>query len=147
MKRILILTFVMALATAMAEAKTTPAKKAKAAAGIQFTEGKWKQILEKAKKEKKMIFFDAYASWCGPCKTMQKYVFTQPNVGEFYNKNFVNVKIDMEEGEGPQLAAMYPLSAYPTLFFMDSNGKVIKKSVGGLDPDALINLGKSVLKK
>lgn len=147
MKRILTLTFIMALATSSLEAKTTPTKKGKAAAGIQFTEGKWKQILEKAKKEKKMIFFDAYASWCGPCKAMQKYVFTQPNVGEFFNKNFVNVKIDMEEGEGPQLAAIYPLDAYPTLFFMDSNGKVINKNRGGLDPDALINLGKSVLKK
>lgn len=43
---------------------------------------------------------DAYASWCGPCKLMEKNVFTDKNVADFYNKNFVNARIDMEKGEG-----------------------------------------------
>jgi len=147
MKSIFTVVLAIVLATGLAEAKSTPNKKAKAAVGIQFTEGAWSKILEKAKKEKKIIFFDAYASWCGPCKQLQKYVFTRQDVGDFFNKNFVNVKKDMEEGEGPKLASIYPLDAYPTLFFIDGNGKVVKKFVGGLDPEELIQLGKSVLKK
>lgn len=143
---VVVLAFVVTSAT-LAAAKNTPNKKAKAATGIQFTEGAWSKILEKAKKEKKIIFFDAYASWCGPCKQLQKYVFTRQDVGDFFNQNFVNVKKDMEEGEGPMLASVYPLDAYPTLFFIDGNGKIIKKFVGGLAPEDLIQLGKSVLKK
>ena len=36
--------------------------------GVQFFEGSFRQALAKAKKEKKLIMFDAYTSWCGPCK-------------------------------------------------------------------------------
>ena len=72
--------------------------------GIVFSDGTWFQLLEKAKKEDKVIFMDAYTTWCGPCKKMARETFTQKSVGEFYNTNFINVKMDMEKGEGIQLA-------------------------------------------
>ncbi|TAE41707.1 MAG: thioredoxin family protein [Runella slithyformis] len=148
MKTILTVVITFVFTAAIAQVKVTPAQKTEAAStGIQFTEGAWGKILEKAKKEKKLIFFDAYASWCGPCKQLQKQVFTRQDVGDFFNKNFINVKKDMEEGEGPMLASVYPLDAYPTLFFIDGNGKMVKKFVGGLPPADLIALGKSVVKK
>ena len=112
--------------------------------GIQFTEAAWKDVLKKAKAEKKVIFLDAYASWCGPCKLLQKNVFTKKAVGEVYNAKFINVKMDMEKGEGPALAQVYPLEAYPTLLFIDGNGKVLKKVIGLQTPDDLIAIGKSV---
>ncbi|ADB40053.1 thioredoxin family protein [Spirosoma linguale] len=112
--------------------------------GIQFTEASWKDILKKAKAEKKVIFLDAYASWCGPCKLLQKNVFTKKAVGEFYNGKFINVKMDMEKGEGPALSQVYPLEAYPTLLFIDGNGKVLKKVLGLQTPENLIAIGKSV---
>lgn len=114
------------------------------AAGIQFTEASWKEILKKAKAEKKVIFLDAYASWCGPCKLLQKNVFTKKAVGDFYNEKFINVKMDMEKGEGPALSQVYPLEAYPTLLFIDGNGKILKKVLGLQTPENLIAIGKSV---
>ncbi len=115
--------------------------------GIQFVELPWAKVLEKAKKEKKPIFFDAYASWCGPCKAMQKRVFTQPAVADYFNKNFINYKQDMEIGEGPTLASRYPIEAYPTLFFIDAKGTVIRQEIGGRNADDLIALGKAVIGK
>jgi thioredoxin 1 len=112
--------------------------------GIQFTDAAWKDILKKAKAEKKVIFLDAYASWCGPCKLLQKNVFTKKAVGEVYNTKFINVKMDMEKGEGPALSQVYPLEAYPTLLFIDSNGKILKKVIGLQTPENLIAIGKSV---
>ncbi len=114
------------------------------AEGIQFTETSWKEVLKKAKAEKKVIFLDAYASWCGPCKMLQKNVFTKKAVGDFYNSKFINVKMDMEKGEGPALSQVYPLEAYPTLLFIDGNGKVLKKVLGYQSPEDLIAIGKSV---
>lgn len=114
------------------------------AEGIQFTETSWKEVLKKAKAEKKVIFLDAYASWCGPCKMLQKNVFTKKAVGEFYNGKFINVKMDMEKGEGPALSQVYPLEAYPTLLFIDANGRVLKKVLGYQSPESLIAIGKSV---
>ncbi|MPR33774.1 thioredoxin family protein [Salmonirosea aquatica] len=114
--------------------------------GIQFTDAAWATVVKKAKAENKIIFLDAYASWCGPCKLLQKNVFTRPDVGELFNKNFINVKVDMERGEGLQLARLFPLEAYPTLFFIEPNGKIVKKVIGYQTPEALIGIGKSVTK-
>lgn len=115
--------------------------------GIVFVSGSWAQILKKAKAENKIIFFDAYTTWCGPCKLLQKNVFTRADVAEVYNKNFINVKVDMEKGEGPMLAEKYPLEGYPTLFFIDGSGNVVKEVIGYQNPETLIRIGKNLAKK
>ncbi len=112
--------------------------------GIVFEKMPWAKILAKAKKENKLIFFDAYASWCGPCKMLQKNVFTRADVADVFNKKFINVKYDMEVGEGEALARMYPLQAYPTLMFINANGKVVQQVIGYQDPEALIQIGNAV---
>jgi len=71
--------------------------------GIKFAHSSWKDVQKKAKAEGKMIFVDCYTSWCGPCKMLARDVFTQKKVGDFFNKNFISVKLDMEKGEGKEL--------------------------------------------
>jgi len=114
--------------------------------GISFFEGTWKEAMDKAKKEDKLLFVDAFAKWCGPCKAMAKNVFTQQKVGDYFNSNFINLKLDMEEADGITFGHKYPVSAYPTLYFIDGDGKVIKMVKGGQQPDGLINLGAEALK-
>ena len=114
--------------------------------GLVFFKGTWQETLEKAEKEDKLIFLDAYASWCGPCKAMQQNVFPIQKVGEFYNANFINVKIDMEKGEGPALSAKYGVRAYPSLFFIDSDGQVVKSALGYQNVNKLLKLGEDALK-
>src|SRR5574343_1372641 len=80
--------------------------------GIVFFEGTWEEALQKAKAEKKLIFLDAYASWCGPCKMMKRRTFSDPKVGEQFNKYFISVAIDMEQGEGPELARKFQVDSY-----------------------------------
>ena len=65
------------------------------AQGIAFYDGTWDEILAKAKKEHKMIFLDAYTSWCGPCKMLVNQTFPQPEVGIFFNSNFVNTHFEL----------------------------------------------------
>jgi thioredoxin 1 len=114
--------------------------------GLVFFKGTWQETLEKAEKEDKLIFLDAYASWCGPCKAMQQNVFQTQKLGEFYNANFINVKIDMEKGEGPALSAKYGVRAYPSLFFIDSDGQVVKSALGYQNVNKLLKLGEDALK-
>jgi thiol:disulfide interchange protein len=148
LKKLSFLIAILALTFAVAIAADGNKKEAKTEEkGIQFTEAKWAAILKKAKAENKLIFFDAYTTWCGPCKMMQKNVFTRDDVAAVYNKNFINVKFDMESGEGLTLANKYPLEAYPTLFFIDGKGKVVKQVIGYQTPEKLIDLAKSVQKK
>jgi len=117
------------------------------AQGIEFHQGTWEEALAKAKAENKLIFMDAYASWCGPCKMMSKNVFPNKKVGEFYNQNFISVKMNMEKGEGPELARKYRVRAYPTLFFINGDGKVVHQSLGYHRKNEFLKLGKQALKK
>ncbi|HMQ48464.1 MAG TPA: thioredoxin family protein [Saprospiraceae bacterium] len=110
---------------------------------IQFHESGWKAILAQAKAENKLIFMDAYASWCGPCKMMAKNVFTDEAVIDYYEASFVNAKIDMEKGEGPELAEMYSVRAYPTLLFINGNGELVHRAVGYHAAEQFIELGKT----
>jgi len=116
--------------------------------GIKFFKGTWEGALKKAKYEKKIIFLDAYASWCGPCKIMAATTFKNKEVGKFFNANFINFKMDMEKHkEGRRLSSKYRLTAYPTLFFIDANENIVHKTVGGLNKSQAISLGKEALAK
>lgn len=105
----------------------------------------WDAALAKAKKENKFVFLDAYATWCGPCKWMAAKVMTQDEVGDFYNKNFVSVKLDMEKGVGIEVAKRYNIGAYPTLGFFDGDGRMIWRAAGALPAEEFIALGQKVL--
>ncbi|HNM25454.1 MAG TPA: thioredoxin domain-containing protein, partial [Saprospiraceae bacterium] len=115
------------------------------AQGIEFFHGSWPEALEKAKTEQKLIFVDAYASWCGPCKRMASTVFTDQEVGDYFNANFIPLKIDMEKPENAEFAGKYPVRAYPTLYFIDAEGKVVVKNVGAMSAEQIIEFGKKAL--
>lgn len=117
------------------------------AQGIEFYHGSWSEALEKAKAEDKLIFVDAFASWCGPCKRMAAQTFTDPKAGEFYNSNFICMKMDMEKEENSEFAGKYPVGSYPTLMFIDATGKIVLKGVGFKEVDPLIEMGTSAMGK
>ena len=84
-------------------------------------------VLDKAARENKPVFVDFYTSWCTPCKMMDQDVFTDKNLATFYNKNFLNYKVDCEKGNGMNLASIFGINTYPTLIFLDSKGSVLLK--------------------
>ncbi len=112
---------------------------------IEFKETDWKTQLVTAKLEDKLIFFDAYTSWCGPCKMMANNVFTKDSVADLFNKSFINVKYNMEVGEGIVLKEKYKVSAYPTYLFINGEGEVIHKIVGSMSPNEFINEANNAL--
>ena len=90
----------------------------------------WKEVMAQARQTGKIIFLDGYTTWCRPCKKMDKEVFTRPQVANYFNQKFINVKYDMEKGEGPRLKKKYGISAFPTYLFITANGKVVHRIVG-----------------
>ncbi|GAB5557568.1 MAG: hypothetical protein SchgKO_17810 [Schleiferiaceae bacterium] len=114
-------------------------------AGISFESGSWSDVLQKAKAEDKLIFVDAYATWCGPCKTMSREVFTDEEVGAYFSENFVNYKYDMEKGEGIDFSEKYEVTAYPTLLLINSDGEVVSRKVGAMEAPSFLIWGKETL--
>lgn len=124
-----------------------PAESNEKTEGIQFIESNWNKALEEAQKQHKLIFLDAYASWCGPCKLLKKNTFPDKSVGAFFNENFISVAVDMEKGDGPSLSEKYRVNAYPTLIIVDELGNPITYTKGFMSPADLIEFGKFGLKK
>lgn len=142
----LIIALIIASSLSVQAQKTIKNVEKSTDAGIEFTEKSWEEVLEMAAENETGIFLDAYASWCGPCKHMVKNVFTQYEVGKFYNENFINVKLDMEKDvDGKRLAQKYNVSVYPTYLYFDSSGELIHMAVGAKKGPEFINDGATAI--
>lgn len=115
------------------------------AQGIKFETGDWDTIKSKAKAANKLIFVDAYTTWCGPCKLMDKYTFTDEKLADFHDTNFISYKIDAEKGDGPAFAKQYKITSYPNLLFIDGDGRLVIRKSGALDTDGMLELGNKAL--
>ncbi|WP_114941117.1 thioredoxin family protein [Mucilaginibacter endophyticus] len=127
--------------------------------GIKFEKGlTWAQIKAKAKKENKYVFVDGFTSWCEPCKIMANEIFPQQKVGDFFNKNFINVSVQFDQTKNDNadvklfykdakyLASTYKIAAYPTFLFFNPSGELVHTVVGGtVKADDFIAKAKSAL--
>ncbi len=122
--------------------------------GMKFEHGlSWKEIQAKAKAENKYIFMDCFTTWCGPCKYMSANIFPMAEVGDFYNKNFLMVKVqfdttktDNEEVKSwfkdmEAINAQYKIRAYPTYLFFDPSGNAVHRAVGSSDAKTFLAKG------
>ncbi len=127
-------------------------------AGMLFEHNtSWTKILAKAKATNKYIFVDCYATWCGPCKVMANTVFIKPDVGLFYNANYISVKAQMDSSakddleikahyqDNHMLLTKYAIAAYPTYLIFNSNGELVQRFVGSMSSDEFIKAGKESL--
>lgn len=118
------------------------------------------EALEAQKKKPKKIFVDAYTTWCGPCKMLDKYTFANKDVAEYVNKHYYAVKFNAEGNEvinfkdkvfkNPdydpnksgrnavhQFALAMGVNAYPTMVFFDEKAGFLSPVKGYLKPEQL----------
>ncbi len=116
------------------------------AQGIAFQKESYAEVLKMAKKQKKLVFVDIYTSWCGPCRHMAKNIFPQVAAGDFFNAHFLNLQLDAEKSEdGRMVAQKFGVSAYPTFLFVDGDGELVYRFLGGRVIDQFIQEGKRAL--
>ena len=108
--------------------------------GIKFIREDFRTAIAESAEKNKLVFVDAYTTWCGPCKLMEKSVFIDEKVMGFMNDNFVNLKLDMEHGDGQIIAQRYKVLAYPTFLFLNSEGELVHKGLGYQDADKFLAL-------
>lgn len=110
--------------------------------------GKFEKALKKAKAENKIVFVDFFTTWWGPCKFMAKNVFSQKEVGDFFNKNFISFKVQCDKDKvGEKIADKYGVKAFPTLIWVKPDGSVIHKTMGSKSKEMLLLEAKKALKK
>lgn len=112
--------------------------------GIQFFQGSLEEVFKKAQAEQKKIFFDFYTVWCGPCKLMSRDVFTNAEVGTYFNDKFVNYQINAEDKKFSEVVKAYKIQAYPTLLILDASGNVAGEQQGALDVAHFLKFARTV---
>lgn len=115
------------------------------AQGINFFDGSYEDAQKLAKKENKAIFVDVYTSWCGPCKRMAKEVFTNKQVGDFFNRSFVSLKLDAEKQKDNTFFKSYQASSFPSYFWLNSDGELLHTAGSYMQPEAFIALAKEAM--
>lgn len=115
---------------------------------INFRNLELDQVMEIAKEEGKIIFVTLSATWCAPCKQLKATTFQEPIVGRFYNDNFVNMYIncDIQKELAKQMKNEYGYSAFPTMLYLNADGKLIHKHVGaGMKPDEFVAIAQTAI--
>lgn len=127
--------------------------------GVRFESSlSWKEVKAKAKAESKYIFLDCVTTWCKPCKWMADSLFPKKEAGDFFNRYFINVKMQVDRSakdsedtkkwyeDAKAIATEYFLPSFPTFLYFSPDGKLVHKSVGGeIDVDAFIRIASAAL--
>jgi len=103
----------------------------------------WNEGYKKGLETNKIIMVKVYTDWCGPCKKMDKYTFSNKQIVKMVNKNFIPIKFNPELNRqyevgkfkigGRQLQAMLSKGknfGYPTTFFLFPDEKIIHVEEG-----------------
>ena len=83
--------------------------------------------VQRAKAQKKNILVQVGGDWCGWCRRMSEFIDTNDKVREKVSGNYLLMKVTYDKKQtNENFLANYPkISAYPHLFVLDSDGKLL----------------------
>jgi thiol-disulfide isomerase/thioredoxin len=115
---------------------------AAAMAGGPFLDLSLDEALARAKAEKKLVFIDFFATWCGPCKQLDATTFADEKVVAWLGEHTVPVKIDVDKVK--EIAKRFQVSAMPTLVFLSADGTELDRIRGYRDGEAFLTAARAV---
>lgn len=134
MKKLLLCAFLALpiLASSSSAAPTRKIRRAKAAK--PKAKVNWRPslaiALAEAKRSGKPIFVDFYTTWCGPCKALDIYTYTDRKFIA-QSKNWIMVKVDAEKNTANvKLAQKYRIENFPSMLILRPDGREFGRLLG-----------------
>ena len=87
--------------------------------------------------EGKPVLLSLTATWCHWCHVMDETSYSHPDVIDMVNRSFIPIRVDVDQR--PDLSARYNQGGFPSLAFLDSEGRVITGRVF-TPPEEMIKL-------
>ncbi|MDF1866512.1 MAG: thioredoxin fold domain-containing protein [Saprospiraceae bacterium] len=112
---------------------------------IVFKPLEYKEVFELAKKKNKGVMLYFHFDGCGACRKMEKTVFKDRQVFEYYNSNFINFEINTLKGVGLEINKTYNVRMHPTFLFFDKNGNELHKLVGAYTAESFLQQAHNAL--
>jgi thioredoxin-related protein len=126
---------------------------------LRFHTGPWSDLLlqirgsgsETISFGKKYVFLYVCANWSMPSQTMERETLSNPLVCDFFNANFLNIRVlvgiipEADTRKKLNESLSINVDTYPLCLFLDHQGKVLHQVAGDLTPHDLINAGKNAL--
>lgn len=105
------------------------AASAAASPSVAWVENDYAAALARARAEKKLLFVDAWATWCHTCRAMRAFVLTPETLPR---DGFVFLAVDTERPETAAACAKLPLTVLPTFFVVDPRDeRIVARWEGG----------------
>lgn len=112
---------------------------------IHFVDVALAEAVKIAGKENKLIFIEGYADRNRAGMLMEKNIFTLDRVADYYNRNFICLRMNLEENA--ELAREYGISGFPAYLFLNAEGKKVWAAEGYFPADSFVGLGELAVKK
>ena len=95
---------------------------------------------QQAAQEGKLYFIDFVASWCMPCRWMDETTFSDQQVSDYINANYIPIKVDIDDFDGFALKQQYNIKLLPTILVFDSQGKLLSRYEESLAPSKMLQI-------
>ena len=92
--------------------------------------------MAQAKIEGKPVFIDLFATWCGPCKMLDRVTWADDSVRDLLQQQTIAVKVDVDAHN--DTASDYNVESIPTLVLLDPRGTEIWRTVGYVEPQTFL---------
>jgi thiol-disulfide isomerase/thioredoxin len=110
---------------------------------VRWEPGPPDSALARAQRTRRPAFLDFYADWCTPCRWMDRVVYSDPLLGEV-SAHLAMIRVDIETPAGRALAQRYGVQQYPTLVYVQADGKEKLRWPGPLSlRDTRLNLAQT----